>query len=414
MSSNTSKSTSKTQKATKASDNVFSRCSSRSTLSSKAKDRAMSTNPPPATTPKVPAKAPTPPKVTATPATVLTPPPPAEDNGVALHIPVPDPTQDATEPDPELEPGTAPPSSTASSNLMGAMVLEEDSDGKDSDDEIEITNVAAPEPYKEAAFHSDTETYKDGKQSFIKQYWDGDLPIPVGKVAKLFARTHIEEQLQQIERAIMFNPNTNPSYMIGNFSTIFTPFLVAVPGSFRKVRVIYALQEANPNEQEFFQNTPVGNKILALTGELITNITIPTAYVLPANVIEARPTKVPNGKDFAKKRRDVTVSGRATWFTKDKVDESLDIPPAVPIPAFLIYDAFDCEVDAVVIYERISALPSESQNKFKHTIATLRNFLKAQTVSITKKHPQTTLPQKIFLETPPSIVHEWKRQVLKA
>ena len=287
---------------------------------------------------------------------------------------------------------------------------EEEEEQEVPDEEDGSKTVASPDKQEEEDM-SDLELDQEGQTKFVTHYWDGQMPAPTGQVAKLFAKTPVDMQFAQVESLIRFNPDEKPTITIGDFSQEFTPFLVAVPGRFRKVKVVYAMQSASIHD--IFKDTEVEKKVLALTGELVPGVLIPNAMVFPPEITKARKTRVPEGQDFAKKRRDAMLTTKSTWFVKDKVDRIGDIPPAIPVPAVLVYDAFDREIDAMIVYERLKAMPTQTIKKFTNTIALTRNFLKAQTVAATKKSKQTYLDPEVFLATPPILVNEWKKEVLK-
>ena len=289
------------------------------------------------------------------------------------------------------------------------------------EDEISLVSTDAQEG-KQGVRESDDEDLSDFEpsgsneapgSSFVTHYWDGEMPLPNkdGKVGKLFSRSTVHEQFQQAEQLITFDTTTEPNITIGDFSTVFTPFLVAVPNSFRKVKVLFALQTTA--NQEAFDNTAVQGKVLALSGELIEDLTEPTVMIFPEDITLARTVKVPEGLEFSMKRRDPNLLTKAAWFSKDKVKRVGDIPPAVPVPACLVYDAFEKEIDAMVVYERLHTLPKEVTKAFNKTTALLRNFLKAQTVSVTKKSKQLLLEPEPFLSAPSIPALQWRQEVLK-
>ena len=97
-----------------------------------------------------------------------------------------------------------------------------------------------------------------------------------------------------------------------------------------------------------------------------------------------------------------------------EIETLADVPPVVPIPAYLVYDAFNEEIDAIVVYERLMiATDLMLPQTFPNTRYLLRNFTKAQVVTPTKNSPQTKLkPSVVFLDSPPPQVNQWKSTVI--
>ena len=62
-------------------------------------------------------------------------------------------------------------------------------------------------------------------------------------------------------------------------------FITAVPGTERKVKVMYNLMKA---DDVLFADAKVKDCILALTGEFTPNLSTPSALVNPANALQAR------------------------------------------------------------------------------------------------------------------------------
>ena len=247
---------------------------------------------------------------------------------------------------------------------------------------------------------SDMELEEGEDPKFVLNYWDGSPPVPTGKVALLFNKIPILSQFTQIEDLIKASPHTNPTFALNDINT---PFLVAI-GNNRKLKVIYNVR--NADKLDLFKDTDIESNLLALTGEYIPGVQIPSTLVLPKSALTARSVKVPDGDDFAKKRRDFQLHNKPTWFNRSAVQRVADVMPIIPAPACILYDAFDGEIDAMVVYERWMQL--REQFHFYKFNALLRHFLKAQTVSTTKREVQTKLPEEVFLEAPPSIVNEWK------
>ena len=249
-----------------------------------------------------------------------------------------------------------------------------------------------------------------GTKGFINNHWEGMFPDPQGKVAKLFANTSKADQVNQIELLITVNPDRTPPILLNDFTDVFSPFVVAVPGMGRHLKVVYNLQRASAHD--LFIDTPLESELVCLSGDYIEGIQLPTTLVLPMEGLDCKKVKIAVGEEFNKKRLNPTVTTQ-TWFAASKLDGEALVPSIMPVPAFLLYDAFNKEIDAMVLYECWMTARTHNIGAFPKFNAIFRAFLKAQVVTLTTKDPQTRLQQKSFIQAAPSIVNDWKKHVLQ-
>ena len=110
---------------------------------------------------------------------------------------------------------------------------------------------------------------------FTTLHWDGTNPEPTGILPTFFAQMPIQEQFQQLELLITYNDNCTSTVNMGDFTNINTPFLTAIPGVNRKLKVLHTFR--NANAYEFLKNSKIQSSILTLTGDLIPSIQIPSS-----------------------------------------------------------------------------------------------------------------------------------------
>ena len=269
--------------------------------------------------------------------------------------------------------------------------------------ESEEDEESTEEEIKEI-IQSDTEQDPvDGTTQFVTIHWDGVMPIATGIVAKRFQRNTLEDQCEQAQTLLLVSEDGNGARTELDPEN-WTPFLLAVPGSFRKVRVVYGVSLQQPKEP----TDDAHQFILALTGELVPGISYPKAMMLPMKAIQPSTVYYPKGAQFSSKRRDQRLT-TATWFTTSKVTKSLDLPFLIPVPPALVYDAFNSDMDAMIIYERWMFMREEVEGDFDTLNQCLRKFLKGQVVAPTAKKPQGRLHMEPFLEEAPTSCNEWKR-----
>ena len=176
--------------------------------------------------------------------------------------------------------------------------LEQGTPAPKDKDVIEVLDSSEEEEEEIEEDVSDTEVGEDGERLFVTNHWDGDKPYPVRQVARLFATNSILAQLKEVEIGIKYDNAKNPTVAITEFEEVAHAFITAVPGTERKVKVMYNLMRA---DDKVFADTEVKDCILALSGEFTPNLSIPTALVLPANALQARKgVKVPEGEHVKK------------------------------------------------------------------------------------------------------------------
>ena len=235
----------------------------------------------------------------------------------------------------------------------------------------------------------------------MANYWDRAFPTPDGAVAKLFAQTAKGTQLQQLKMLINANMDRRPQILLSDFMDVFMPFVIAIPGMGRQLKVIYNLQQAKAHK--LIQDTQVENNLVGLMGDYIEGVQIPTALVLPSDSLECKRVKCPGGEMFNAKRLDPTLT-KPTWFKLGAEDKVALVPSVMPTPAFLVYDSFDGEIGAMVLYERWMTARTHDINAFPKFNIIIQAFLKALVVSTTAKEAQARLNPSIFIQTPPSVV----------
>ena len=90
----------------------------------------------------------------------------------------------------------------------------------------------------------------DGTTEFTLAYWDGSPPVPEGTIAKRFALASQEEQFRQASNLLKVTNDGRVNVKLQGSN--WTPFLLTVPGAFRKVRVVYgaAVLETEENVEK--------------------------------------------------------------------------------------------------------------------------------------------------------------------
>jgi hypothetical protein len=241
---------------------------------------------------------------------------------------------------------------------------------------------------------------------FQANHWSGPLPTAVGTIAKAFNAIPKEDQIHKCEQMTQFIMEQEDMETL-NLDTTLTPFLIAVPGNTRNVRLVFGLGTGfglNGIDANALQNN-----FLALAGEFETNISIPAALVLPSDTLTLQTFSIPTEKEFDEERLRMigdTPNSKQYWYKHKDLQEEDDIPIAVPIPAFLALDGFTKDLDSVVIYERIKQLPADTLPAASQEM--LLNFLKATLVKSTVTENNVKQSESTFYARPTTLSNKWK------
>lgn len=151
------------------------------------------------------------------------------------------------------------------------------------EDDWEEEATAPPEQ----SMPSDLDSAQEGAPSkFTISHWEGDCTGAEGVVAKQFSRDSFTEQCRKVEALFKHKNEDNVSIMLD--PTIWTPFLVAVPGAFRKVRVNYAVAiqrttEAPADKEENNEKEEDSKFMWALQGEFALGLAYQKAMKIPGS-----------------------------------------------------------------------------------------------------------------------------------
>ena len=137
-------------------------------------------------------------------------------------------------------------------------------------------------------------------------------------------------------------------------------FLLVVSSAFGKVCVIYgvSLQKiAAPTEKE------EGDKqedefMWAFQGELDTGFSYPKVVKIPKEALETQPLFYPDGARFNAKRRGTKLTN-AVWVLASNVSKEIGLPSMIPVSPCLVYNTFEKDIDALIIYKRWMAMREE-------------------------------------------------------
>jgi hypothetical protein len=194
--------------------------------------------------------------------------------------------------------------------------------------------------------------------TFTPIFWDGVLPTATSKIAQLFSNSTNETQVQKCAEMAAFIASDDPDIASLNLDTSHVPFLIAIPGNTRKVHVLFSVGTGF-GLNGIGQN-PIQANVLALAGKYKAGVSFPQVLVLPRDTINLSKHYIPSDREFEDERKKLltgdVLNTKPTWFKYSSLKDETDLPYKVPISAHLIYDGFNNDIDAVIVYERVQAM----------------------------------------------------------
>ena len=290
---------------------------------------------------------------------------------------------------------------------------EEDKEETNNNEEnSQLPPTPAPEqvqqpstPDDEASDSKSVQSEEDGNT--ILNYWDGETPSTPGLIAKTFTHEDHQATDQEHEDLVNFlysNRNENKANKL-QFDTTLIPFMSAVPGTTRKVRIVYGV--GSSIGLTGIQSNNLENKVLALSGEYEEGISYPSVLQFPAHALTPCPLNTPTFDQF----HDKFDRGhkKASWFKYCDLTSDANLPLLIPVPAICICDGFEYDLDAAIIFERVNALPADRQESLKNSIHLIRTFITAIVVKYKKADPTIFPNIDTYMTQTSSLLNKWKR-----
>ena len=296
-------------------------------------------------------------------------------------------------------------------------------EGEDNKNDDVETKSPPPSP-------AATETIDDDKKSQASdesvedlsiqdyKYWDGEQPQPSGTIASLFTMTDPNEDwnnsnadwnnCEAIAKFLYTDTEENKANKM-QFDTHLVPFLAAVPGTSRKLRVVYGI--GTGIGLTGITNNALETKVLALSGEHEDGITYPSMLQFPDTALTPFDMKIPSTNQFLRK---LTKGSKAAhWYKYSELTAEGALPMLVPCPAKYICDSFNKDIDAAELFERLNDISDADQETLKLTLHLLRTFLAATVVKYNKADPTIYTPVNSFIQQDSNLAQKWKRDRMK-
>ena len=206
--------------------------------------------------------------------------------------------------------------------------------------------------------------------AFVPVLYDGLLPAPIGAVARSMDATPKENQRSKAEElhAFLLDPEADLR-MLNNEEDNYTA-LISVPGT-HKVKLVYGL---GLGTSRIGQVSPIAHKLLTLSGEGGPLLGTPTVMTFNQSIKTVQQVVNPDNEVVDQLLQAGPHDLNKHVARATAVATTQEIMKIAPIPTYLVYDGFENDLDAVIVYERLRACQHPS-DMLDHAIAFLRSCL---------------------------------------
>ena len=242
-------------------------------------------------------------------------------------------------------------------------------------------------------------------------FWNGNFPKPKGRLARFYATFSVQEQQKLAET--MHNTMAEDNFHPSTFQHLdqLMPVLAHMPGGTRTTRLFHGL-----GAHISLDYGPNADKIYALTGEDLLNIAPPQVAQLPHHLFTKSLYRVPKTDKFEQAMAVAAADNRfkATAFKASSIKEKgVDMIPIVPIPAYLVYDMFEEDVDALELYERFDQARKAPDCACPKALTQALIMVRLSFVSVTLKDSNPFLPASVFTQKPTKEALKWRNARVK-
>ena len=229
--------------------------------------------------------------------------------------------------------------------------------------------VLAPVPAPAAALGAPGGPNNPQVPAYVPTHFNGELPAAKGDVAKELDSSTKQDQRERAQYLFDFLSNDGSDLRGLNDSQGAYTALVAVPDT-HKVKVIYGMGYGT---QGVGPASPIATKILAMYGEGGNNIGSPPVLISDGAVRTMTKILTPTDDVVQTAFQNGHVLGRPV-IRANLLTATEDIMKMVPIPAYLVLDGLEDDIEAAVVYERL-LLSSHDSTMKTHALAFLRAVL---------------------------------------
>ena len=236
--------------------------------------------------------------------------------------------------------------------------------------------------------------------------WDGELPSATGTTAKEFEKIATAEQTALASAIHGFLTNRESQLTQLNAEQRLFTVMVNIPQT-NLIKIIYGMSIGTSGIGE---TAPNDNKILALTGEGNSTVGCPQAIILPNSLRNKITLKCPTDQVVQVALQTETTNWYRVRTGNIADDNTAEIMQCAPIPAFLVYDGFNQDIQAEVLYERVLSVDNQELAMIIHC----KNFLRACMVQRNIPDPKPHVTATTFMTTVNIAARQWAISKFKA
>ena len=239
------------------------------------------------------------------------------------------------------------------------------------------------------------------------------------QIAKALTVRTFDEQETQAKEFFNFLSQHQADLEILNAETTTYTFLMHVPGT-RSLKVCYGM--GSGVSYGGLRGSTINDKALALSGDYQEGTKYPSILTFPIYDMSNPDTvKSPTYKQLFELNLSFGArkpsASKLTFFKSTDLTETAKLHHLAPIPAFLVADHIDENIDVFTIIDRLlciqqthlSFTDTKCELVYKHALNYCLNAL----VSRNKKEPTVTFPVTHFMDNSNSDANAWKLQRLK-
>ena len=198
-------------------------------------------------------------------------------------------------------------------------------------------------------------------------FTSGTLPAPTGNVPTLLHEITLEDQRQQCEQFFTFLAEESPDLLKLNEDIVPRIALISVPRS-SKVKVVYC---GGIGSSPIGNTTDTDGKFLFLSGDAGKELGIPQPVIIPTQMHLKDDTLSMTHAQFSTAFTSKGVNYNYPLLQRSSITNTVRIMLVAPIPAYLVYDGFNTNLDAAEVYERVISFDSHTTPTYTH----LKQFL---------------------------------------
>lgn len=239
----------------------------------------------------------------------------------------------------------------------------------------------------------------------------GDIPAPLEEIGKELATVPFATQRSRAIELYDLLSSSQPSDVLRlNSDSILRTALLHIPNT-ECVKVVYGLGVWTPglacNAKDY--------QVLALTGRVANAGSIPQVLAIDIDATKKQEIPTMTHAEFVAAMDTKLREGKDVFWPLGhgaRATQNNPVMQIAPIPAFLVYDGFGKDLDAIEVYERVlSVRECRECDMFAHLRAFLRTCLITHNNS---KVPRPFVKNDTFFKAPPQHALEWAVARFKA